>query len=633
MTEKTFRQPNDGETIKQITRKTPLFSGKSDSDFEKIYERCEERQYDKRAIIAHSKKKREGILLITSGLAEVYASGYRNEREVLELVGPGEIVGLGSLSTMLQPSEEQTNTVEIQALETTLGLFIPYAVLQEIWEVKEVQSYFLEKVIFRLKEVYQSLTEQLQQSGWMENQKQVFKRVQDMMSAPLLTLPDTCSIQDGIQFMAQNRLSAAVCLDASNTPVVISMRDVIKAMADNKPLSDALVTLADHPGTVLHRSDYYYDALSLFQQHPDLRHIVVVDDQEMPVGMLTLSDVLKQRHRSIQQVMKQIDLLSEGTAEEISDQLKRVSDQLIEDRESVRLLMATMTPLFDQVVTNVINLAQQLLFEENGQRAPCEFAFYQMGSGGRGEQLSITDQDHFLVYKESSNLSKVYFEDLSNKIVDLLEALGFTRCDGDMMASNPLWRGSVEEWQPRIRRFATRSTPQNILYSYNFFAMRLVYGPNSLHQSFIGGIQEELKWSGVLLVQMGKELRNTLIPSLDHRIRSFIMRDGKEIDLKKRVLFPFHHTLQLKGLQHQIVEGSTNDRLDRLHEQNQITDMMEEVKESLDFILSINLQQKQKDGTSRVIIDDISSREKALLSRALTVLREFQLIVLRELGV
>jgi len=435
MTEKTFRQPNNERSIKEFVRQTPLFSERSEHEFRRLYDRCEERLYDKGALIAHARKKREGILLITSGMAEVYAAGFQHEREVLELAGPGEVVGLASLSTMLKKSEEPTNTVEIQALETTLGLFVPYEVLREVWKEQSVQSFFLEKAIFRLQDIYRSFTEQLQQSSWMDNQRQVFQRVQDMMSSPLKTLPRSSTVKEGIDFMVENNLSAVVFLSEASIPKVVSMRGVMNSIAANYPLTISIDSIVHNPSVTVHRLAYYYEALSIFQKHPNLRHVVVVDDHDLPIGMLTLSDVLKQRHRSIQHVMKQLDELSLVTLDEVSYDLKRISNQLVEERESIRLMVSTMTPLYDLAIDRVILLAQELMCTP----PPCEFSFYQMGSGGRGEQLMMTDQDHFLVYEVSNEETDRYFEELGAKIVDLLEQIGFARCDGDMMASHSLW--------------------------------------------------------------------------------------------------------------------------------------------------------------------------------------------------
>ncbi|WP_404405612.1 DUF294 nucleotidyltransferase-like domain-containing protein [Jeotgalibacillus malaysiensis] len=624
MTETTYRHPSDGESIKAFIKETPLFKNRSEGEFSRLYDLCQERQYDQGVLIADARKKREGILLITSGLAEVYAAGFRNEREVLEFAGPGEIVGLASISTMLKPTDEPVHTVEILALETTQGLFIPYSVLQELWGEPSVQQYFLEKAIFRLQDVYQSLTEQMQQAGWIEQQKQVFQRVQDMMSSPLLTVSADSTIEEGISFMARHELSAAVFVK-NDIPYIVSMREVMKAIAEKVPLTAQLSEIGQECA-VIKRSAFYYDALAVFQMKGDLRHIVVLDERERPIGMLTLSDALKQRHRSIQHLMKEIQSVDPSSLKKLSEDLKKMASQLIVERASIRMLSSAMTPLFDQLTGKLLNDAVRNIGEP-----PCEFAFYQMGSAGRGEQFQMTDQDHFLVFERNGEKEKAYFEKLGTEITSLLERAGFRLCDGDMMVSNPMWRGSVTDWQQRIRRWALRSTPQNILYAYNFFAMRWLYGSAEVHHAFMQGLKKELDHSGVLLRQMAEEIKTAPIPSIDHRIRSFILREGKVIDLKKQVLFPFHHALQISSIRAGILEGSTAERIANLTEKGKIEEDAD-LKESIDFILSLNLQRKQE-GTSEVRPDQLTSREKALLSKSLETLRNFQQAAVRGMGV
>ncbi|MDG5472765.1 DUF294 nucleotidyltransferase-like domain-containing protein [Jeotgalibacillus sp. ET6] len=634
MTEKTFRQPSDHNMIKEMAARTSLFSSMAENEFSAIYGRCEEREYEKGVLIAHAYKKREGVFLVTSGLAEVYAAGSMQEREVLELAGPGEILGLASLSTMLRSSEEKVNTVEIQVLEPTLGLFIPYEVLREIWNFPHVQAFFLEKTIFRLQDVYHSLTEQLQQSNGLSSQRKVFKRVQDLMSAPLLSLSSSSTLQEGIEFMSRRKLSAVVLLDDAQLLGVVSIRETIDAIAANQPLSLPLASIANKRPYVISRSAYYYDALGAFQQQPDLRHLVVVNDEELPVGMLTLSDVLKQRHRFIQQTMKKIHQLTKESIRETAVQLQQLSHQLLEENESFRMIASIMTPLFDQLVIKVIHLAQKEIKQQYNLTAPCEFVFYQMGSAGRGEQLMMTDQDHFLVYKELTPESEQYFSLLGDQVVEWLEEAGFAPCDGNMMASNPVWRGSIESWQQRIHRFAVRSTPEHILHAFNFFAMRRISGSRTLHLVFLSIIEDELKRSGVLLTQMGRELRGSVIPVMDHRIRSLLLREGRRIQIKKQILFPFHHSLQIKGLLHQIIEGSASSKIEALAEKKKLTkDAAEELKESLDIVLMLYFKDKKQKGTGQINTEELTGREKALLSRALNVLREFQVNTLRELGV
>lgn len=82
--------------------------------------------------------------------------------------------------------------------------------------------------------------------------------------------------------------------------------------------------------------------------------------------------------------------------------------------------------------------------------APCRYALISMGSDGRGEQTLITDQDYLIVYDDGDAATDDYFRRFSELLVERLAAVGFKKCTGDIMPSNPTWRGSVSQWRQRL---------------------------------------------------------------------------------------------------------------------------------------------------------------------------------------
>ncbi len=100
------------------------------------------------------------------------------------------------------------------------------------------------------------------------------------------------------------------------------------------------------------------------------------------------------------------------------------------------------TKLYDQLVVRTVELPIKQLAEQ-GHSQPGDFAFYQMGSSGHGEQFMLTDQDHFLVYEKDD----AYFQRLGEEITSLMEAAGYVRCKGLMMCSEKQCRGKISDWE------------------------------------------------------------------------------------------------------------------------------------------------------------------------------------------
>ena len=80
---------------------------------------------------------------------------------------------------------------------------------------------------------------------------------------------------------------------------------------------------------------------------------------------------------------------------------------------------------------------------------PC--TLISMGSDGREEQTLITDQDYLIVYGDGGGAdADDWFRRFSELLVERLVEVGFKKCTGDIMPSNPTWRGSVTQWRKKL---------------------------------------------------------------------------------------------------------------------------------------------------------------------------------------
>ncbi len=80
-----------------------------------------------------------------------------------------------------------------------------------------------------------------------------------------------------------------------------------------------------------------------------------------------------------------------------------------------------------------------------------KFALMAVGSFGREEMSVESDQDTILVLDDGvDGAGRLYFQAFSEGLVSRLAAAGFPRCRGNMMASNPKWRGTTAELLSRL---------------------------------------------------------------------------------------------------------------------------------------------------------------------------------------
>lgn len=119
--------------------------------------------------------------------------------------------------------------------------------------------------------------------------------------------------------------------------------------------------------------------------------------------------------------------------------------------QSVTTLHHNCTEYRDLLVKRALHLVEEEFSTTGKGRPPVPYALLSTGSDGRDEQTLITDQDHLIVYgDDGGEAADLWFADFSNILVERLEEIGFKKCTGDMMPSNPTWRGSAQQWRRRI---------------------------------------------------------------------------------------------------------------------------------------------------------------------------------------
>jgi len=122
---------------------------------------------------------------------------------------------------------------------------------------------------------------------------------------------------------------------------------------------------------------------------------------------------------------------------------------------------------------------------------PC--ALVSMGSDGREEQTLITDQDYLIVYGDGGGEEvDDWFRRFSELLVERLVEVGFKKCTGDIMPSNPTWRGSVTQWRKKlvaIVRYEYEDYGKNLMDLIVLSDARYVAGDRHLAEELVGLIR------------------------------------------------------------------------------------------------------------------------------------------------
>ena len=118
---------------------------------------------------------------------------------------------------------------------------------------------------------------------------------------------------------------------------------------------------------------------------------------------------------------------------------------------SVPALHKNCTEYRDVLASLAFNLTAVEMAHGGSPAPDLPFALISMGSDGREEQTLITDQDYLLVYGDGGGEeADDWFRRFAELLVERLVEVGFKKCTGDIMPSNPTWRGSMSQWRKKL---------------------------------------------------------------------------------------------------------------------------------------------------------------------------------------
>ncbi len=636
---------HEREEVYARIREHPIFRGVSEQIFQQLIEQCQLQFHEQGEPILYSKTSEQGILLILTGMAKVFVEGDQGKRAVLEVLPTGGMVGFSSLVRFLGVPNEgiYKYAIKVEAVEPCQSLQIPLTVIEQRWADEAVRNFLLEQIAIRFHDIYASLAEQVMLANDWGESEAFIRRAEDLMTQPVITVSPWESVQNVAKIMVEHAISSVAVVDQEQRLIgIITEQDLVKR-----------VVVLDAPGNLkagnimtsnLHtitRTAYYYEAVSAFYMN-GVKHLPVIDECGRPVGIITLSGLLAKKNHGTMAILKTIEQSTSENIAVVKNAIYEVLSSLIKDDISTTHTLEIITKFYDRLVRHCVQLAVESLVEKGLGNSPVAFAWYQMGSGARGEQFKLTDQDHFLVYEnpqqEQRDEVEQYFAALGNEIVQFLERAGYQRCKGLMMASEANWRGTIADWQLRIKTWALKSSDEDILVAQNFLSFRYLYGSEAVNEEFTAMIGRQLQVSKTLIYLMAQQEREHPVPQFEQPLWALFGQKREVIDIKKHALFPFHHCLQVLGVHYGIIEGMPLEILSELVKLGAIAESFaDELRHAYEVVLRTRIQlswEKHLRGepsTTEVHFTLLRSWEREQMITALKSIRALQFHLLKRL--
>lgn len=366
--------------------------------------------------------------------------------------------------------------------------------------------------------------------------------------------------------------AAALITDASGRIAgVLTAEDllerVIFMLEPHQPVSAALRRRVP----ALHEHDRLYRALAEMRRQRR-NCLPVVDAAGRPIGLIRLDAALGS---GFAELLGELDpaVMSESRPPSPDAKAAQASlaAALLAAGEPAMEVIALVNALNHDITAAVLRQALASMAEAGWGEPPVSFAALVMGSAGRGESLLHPDQDNGFILADHADSEHEsvdrFFVELAQRFTRGLEHAGFPLCEGDVMATNPLWRKPLARWHAQVTSWVRARGNQEIMFTDIFFDFRAISGPPELAAALRRHVTMAARDNLPFLAQISW-LQKDHASSVD-LFGQLIARDGAEkdaTDLKLRGTKPLVEIVRLLALKNEVEATGTPARLTALAE-------------------------------------------------------------------
>jgi CBS domain-containing protein len=450
------------------------------------------------------------------------------------------------------------------------------------------------------------------------NSMWLYKGLEDVINKSPVSVDVETSITVAAQIMTNQKVSSLLVTREDKLIGIITDRDlrsrVVAASLDIHLSVSHIMT--PNPAQIMGNRTLF-DALALMTER-NIHHLPVIDQQTLvPLGMVTASDIIRHQRGNV------LFIIGELSKAENLYELTRLSWQL-PHYFSAHAKKAGDYDIAGKILSQATDIMTRKLigfFQQANGKAPMMFAWLVYGSQAREDQTMGSDQDNGLLLAERpSEAQAEYFAKMADYVCNGLAKCGIKLCDGNIMASNPKLRLSLEEAIEEAKRWVKAPTKDAIMHFNIFLDVRCAAGDISLFKQ-LQRQRAPLMKQNMFLAALTRNSNEISVPL--SMFQKFIYEKGRKekdvIDLKTRAVALINNIARIYALADGVTLPNTLARLDALSENSQLS--KRDATNLRDIWLFLNRlrwrhQLENKVTDNRVSVSSLSSIEKHQLKAA-----------------
>jgi CBS domain-containing protein len=420
-------------------------------------------------------------------------------------------------------------------------------------------------------------------------------RLREVMSTPVLTSPGSLTLSEAVRKMYEARVSSIIGVDdLGRAAGIFTERDLLRLLSNDGPgaLELTLGETMTRPVAAVAADAFVYVALARMTRM-GLRHLVVVDADNRPLGMVTGRALLKVRAT---EALVLGDSVENATGPDemrgVLENLPRLVRSLLSEGVGARNIASVISLVLRDMTARAAELAELSLHDDGWGPAPARYAVLILGSGGRGESLLAFDQDNAIVHAGKPS-DDAWFAELGRRLNETLHAAGIPLCDGGVMAREPKWRKSLEEWRGEVHDWVFAVENQKVLNCDIFFDFQPVWGDHALAEELRGIALEKAAQSAFFLRYLAQNVAG--MGGSIGLFGNFVTKQGR-LNAKKFGLLPLVSAARMRAIRAHLPQTGTDERFSALKEAGLLhEDDLRDFIEVRELVLRVMLEQQLAD--------------------------------------
>ncbi len=515
-----------------------------------------ERSYQRDSILIEPGKQPESLYFVVSGVVQLEAMGKVAEgnRILAELV-EGESFPLEALQ------EERPVFSTFRARTDVRCLELPISAFRELCSSSEAFGDFCRQ----------------RASAFLEQSRRIYQShfaadaAATHLASPLRGLitgtvtayrPDD-ALSKVLSHMRTAGTEQVAIVDDDSRPIgVFGFAELLKATIDGDTGAQTPMRDVMSPDFVTLPAEALGFEAALMMAERGVGHVLVVDQGRL-AEVIAERALFALQSIGISQIAVEIrNARDESSLVRIAADIRRLAHNLLGQGVAANQLTRIVSTLNDRLTEQILELERP-----RHDLGDLEFCWIALGSEGRLEQTLCTDQDNGIIFAvpEGSSAESVRARLLpfAQAVNQVLHHCGFPLCKGEVMASNPKWCLSIEEWRASFSRWIKQPEPEALLNASIFFDLRPIWGETNLAGQLLG-------WLAKIAARNARFLHLMTENALQRQppigfFRDFVVdKDGDHpntIDLKLSAVSLFVDAARVIGLAHGITDSNTERRL------------------------------------------------------------------------